>query len=134
MSSKSFRGAMVALLSGAAGFLPEAVHATPAFARQVNLQCTACHTEFPILNDFGRSFKLGGYTMSADQTQLPPIAFMLQPGFTHTQAGIPGGAAPGFKDNNNVALGTASIFYSGRLFGPYANSLFGQNAGDMPTP
>ncbi len=131
MSSNFLRGAVAAILSSVAAFIPASVQATPAFARQVNLQCTACHTEFPILNDFGRSFKLGGYTMSADQTMLPPIAFMLQPGFTHTQAGIPGGAAPGFRDNDNFALGTASIFYSGRLFGPYAKTLFGDNAGDV---
>jgi hypothetical protein len=129
MFPRFLRVSALALLLSLVGFRPLLVQATPAFARQVNLQCTACHIEFPILNDFGRSFKLGGYTMSAEQTQLPPIAFMLQPGFTHTQNGIPGGAAPGFKDNDNFALGTASIFYSGRLFGPYANSLFGENAG-----
>ena len=116
-------------LSTAAWLLPEEVRATPAFARQVNMQCIACHIEFPILNDFGRAFKLGGYTLSAEQTLLPPLAVMAQPGFTHTQESIPGGAAPGYHGNNNVALGQVSVFYTGRLFGPYANSLFGPTAG-----
>ena len=107
---------------------PLASHATPAFARQTDLQCSACHTEFPILNDFGRFFKLGGFGMSAEKTDLPPIAFMVQPGFTHTQAPVAGGAAPDFHENNNFALANASIFYSGRLFGPYANALFGPSA------
>ena len=53
--------------------------ALPSFARQMNLQCIACHTDFPQLTDMGRQFKLSGYTMSAETSDLPPIAFMLQP-------------------------------------------------------
>jgi hypothetical protein len=104
-----------------------ALRAVPAFARQMNMSCTACHTEFPQLNDFGRLFKLSGYTMSTEQSDLPPIALMFQPSFTHTQKDQAGGAAPGFKDNNNPALTQASIFYAGRLFGPYAKDVFGQD-------
>src|SRR5580658_745196 len=106
----------IALLVGAT-----TCHALPSFARQLNMQCIACHTEFPILNDMGRQFKLSGYTMSADATDLPPIAFMLQPSFTNTQVGQAGGAAPGFANNNNFAVTQFSIFYAGRLFGPYAS-------------
>ncbi len=102
-------------------------HALPSFARQLDLQCIACHSEFPILTDMGRQFKLSGYTMSADDSNLPPIAFMLQPSFTNTQASQPGGAAPGFSDNNNFAVTQFSVFYAGRLFGPYASKLFGQD-------
>ena len=93
----------------------------------MNMPCIACHTEFPVLTAFGRQFKLSGYTMSTDQTDLPPLAFMLTPSFTHTQAGQAGGAAPGFGNNNNFALSQASIFYAGRLFGPYASKLFGDD-------
>ena len=106
-------------------------HATPAFARQMDVQCTACHVEFPILNDFGRYFKLRGYSMSGEQTELPPIAVMVQPGFTHTQTGVPGGPANGFHDNDNFALGTASLFYTGRLFGPYAHAIFGESTANF---
>ena len=131
MKRHSLLHRLLPLFAIAVLLVPFSGRATPALARQVNLQCTACHTEFPILNDFGRAFKLGGYTMSAELTDLPPIAFMVQPGFTHTQAGVPGGAAPGFRDNNNFALGTASIFYNGRLFGPYAKSLFGPSTAEF---
>lgn len=95
------------------------------------MQCAVCHTEFPILTDMGRQFKLSGYTMSADQTDLPPIAVMLQPSFTLTQAGQDGGAAPGFANNNNYAMSQVSIFYAGRLFGPYASSWFGSDAASV---
>ncbi len=94
----------------------------------MNMQCIACHTEFPILNEFGRQFKLNGYTMSTGQSDAPPFAVMLQPSFTRTQAAQPGGAAPGFSDNNNPALTQASIFYAGRLFGPYPAKLFSADA------
>jgi len=105
--------------------------ALPSFARQMNLQCIACHSEFPVLTDLGRQFKLSGYTMSSDQSELPPIAIMLQPSFTVTKAGQDGGAAPGFANNNNYAMSQVSVFYAGRLFGPYAQKLLGADAASI---
>ena len=101
-----------------------ATYALPSFARQMNVQCIECHTAFPMLNQYGRNFKLSGYTSSADDSMLPPLAVMLMPSFTHTAVAQAGGAAPGFSDNNNTAMTQASIFYAGRLFGPYAKSMF----------
>lgn len=133
------------LLLAVALMAPAAARALPSFARQMNMQCTACHTEFPVLNQYGRQFKLLGYTLSAEQpqpspdagqtqppsdsglTQLPPIAVMLQPSFTNTEAPQAGGAAPGFGDNNNFAVTQLSVFYAGRLFGPYADEVFGKD-------
>jgi hypothetical protein len=55
-------------------------HAVPAFARQTNMPCQACHYQtFPALNSFGRAFKAGGFTMmmqtglSGDDLSLPPV-------------------------------------------------------------
>src|SRR5476649_1435688 len=85
------RGAMLALflLAGAMGlpFGAPNCRALPSFARQLKMSCIACHTEFPVLNEFGRQFKLNGYTLSAGSFSLPPIAVMLQPSFTQTQSG-----------------------------------------------
>jgi hypothetical protein len=108
--------------------VPSLGRAVPSFARQMNLQCMVCHTDFPVLTAFGEQFKLSGYTLSTGQTDLPPLAVMLQPSFTHTAAGLSGGAAPHFGDNNKWAVNQASIFYSGRLFGPYAAKIFGPDA------
>lgn len=105
--------------------------AVPSFARQTGLQCAACHTSFPQLTPFGRDFKLHGYTMSNDQSDMPPLAVMLQPSFTHTSAGQPGGAADGFGENNNWALTQASLFYAGRILGPYAKDLLGEDLGAL---
>ncbi len=119
-----------AFLGGACVFvLTHLSEATPSFARQTGLSCSACHTEFPILNEYGRQFKISGYTMSSGQTKLPPLAAMLQPSFNFTNKGQPGGAAPHFGENSNLALTQASIFYAGRLFGPYAEDLFGSSIG-----
>ena len=45
--------------------------AIPAFARQTGLECSACHFQhFPVLNNFGRAFKAGGYTMTGSQEKV----------------------------------------------------------------
>ena len=49
---------------------PEA-SAVPAFARQTGMACNACHFQhFPLLNEFGRSFKVAGYTMMGTQAKI----------------------------------------------------------------
>ncbi len=117
------------LIAIAALATPLASRALPSFARQMNTDCITCHTAFPVLNQFGRQFKLSGYTTSGEEpNNYLPIAVMLQPSFTHTAKGQDGGAAPGFSDNNNWALNQASVFYAGRVFGPFAERLFGKDA------
>ena len=110
-----------------AAFCANAAHALPSFARQMNMACIACHTEYPELTPVGRQFKLSGYTMSTGDSNLPPLAVMLQPSWTRTEKGQSGGAAPGFGANNNFAITQASAFYAGRLFGPYGKALLGEN-------
>jgi hypothetical protein len=57
-------------LLAAAAFSPQ-VSALPAFARQTGMECSACHQQhFPVLNNFGRAFKAGGYTMIGAQGQI----------------------------------------------------------------
>jgi len=120
------------LLLAAALLAPATSQALPSFARQMNMQCSDCHTEFPVLNQFGRQFKLMGYALAADQpSDMLPIAVMLQPSFTNTQAAQAGGAAPGFSANNNFAVTQVSAFYAGRLFGPFAADLFGKDGADF---
>ena len=42
--------------------VPYESHAVPSFARQVKKPCTACHTIWPNLNQYGRQFKVKAYT------------------------------------------------------------------------
>jgi hypothetical protein len=95
---------------------PTMAHAVPSFARQTGLQCDACHTAYPQLNEFGRSFKLNSYSFEGGDSKLPPVAVMVQPSFTHTEKSQAGGAAPHFGDNNNFAVSQASIFYGGKIY------------------
>ena len=51
------------LLAAAYLALPGAALAVPSYARQTGLACEACHTVFPQLTPFGRTFKASGYTL-----------------------------------------------------------------------
>lgn len=89
--------------------------ALPLYARQTGQPCATCHTAFLELTPFGRRFKLGGYTLDGGDWKGPPFAVMLQPTFTNTQAPQPGGAAPGFGVNNDLAMQQISLFTGGRI-------------------
>jgi hypothetical protein len=83
--------------------------AIPSFARQTRMPCSACHTQFPELNEFGRIFKLNGYTLSAIEkieaadtagrqelslNLMPIVSIMAQMSWTQTtkpQGGSPNG-------------------------------------------
>ncbi len=84
---------------------PAPASAVPSFARQTSMECAACHNPFPQLTEFGRSFKLNGYTLAAGQAieaesgasqpalhiaAIPPFSVMLQSSFTRTATDVPG--------------------------------------------
>ncbi len=100
-------------------------HAVPSFARQTQLGCNACHTQFPELNTFGREFKLMGYTLSAgaqlearddeQQTslslgQLPPVSMMFQSGYTQVRDSV-----PDTQDNDLQLPQELSLFLAGKI-------------------
>lgn len=113
---------------------PGAAHAVPSFARQTGMPCTSCHTEFPQLTPFGRFFKLTGYTLSGGDTRLPPLAVMANGGFTHTDGDQDRHElGEDYKQNDNWSFNQVSLFYAGRLVGPYSETLetaIGEQAGD----
>src|ERR1700722_10632346 len=65
-------------------------HAIPSFARQTGMPCSQCHTlSFgPALTEYGREFKLNGYTWG-DGDHPMPLALMVQGGFSHSAASLP---------------------------------------------
>jgi len=88
-----FIGLGLALLAGRA-------EAVPSFARQTGMACAACHTVFPELNSFGRTFKRNGYTLTGIKqvqakessstgglqvNQIPPLSMMLQVSGTYSK-------------------------------------------------
>jgi hypothetical protein len=82
-----------------------AAHAgIPSFTRQTGLACNVCHTAFPQLTQFGRLFKLNGYTLTGLQNVeagaegqrqslriglIPPVSAMVQTSFTQTSKAQP---------------------------------------------
>lgn len=92
----------------------EPVQALPSYARQTGQQCAACHNGFPELTPYGRQFKLNGYVWTGGTTNYPPIAAVTTPTFTNTAKGVPGGLAPGFGYNNDLAF-AGSLFYGGKI-------------------
>ena len=91
--------------------------AVPSFAIQTGQPCAACHIGAfgPQLTPYGRDFKLHGYVASDGRDHGLPLALTTQSSFTHTLQSQPGGAAPGFRDNDNFAFDQASLYWAGRL-------------------
>jgi hypothetical protein len=55
--------------------------AVPAYSRQTNMACNACHFQsFPALNEFGRTFKASGYTMMGSQQKIAGADGLSLPG------------------------------------------------------
>ena len=42
--------------------------ATPQFTKEYHIQCNACHSAFPVLNETGRTFLRNGFRFSVDET------------------------------------------------------------------
>lgn len=110
---------------GVAGFLlllawTEA-RAIPSFTRQTGMACNACHTVFPELTPFGRTFKLGGYTLSKSGKSYefpPPLSAGAQFSFTNVEKSMPP-KTPAFESrgNDNVnAPQNLSLYYGGKIY------------------
>jgi hypothetical protein len=109
--------AFVATISLASLLTVQPASAVPSFARQTGQPCANCHTAFPELTPFGRRFKLSGYTLPGGSPTLPPIAALLQQGFTHTQSAQDGPPAPGTRVNDNFVTQQITGFYAGQVYG-----------------
>lgn len=81
----------------------QTARAVPSYARQTGMSCNLCHTAFPELTQFGRTFKASGYTLSqmkkihsAKSGKLPPLelndtfplSVMVQAAFTETMESV----------------------------------------------
>jgi hypothetical protein len=129
------RGKLSVLLASAGavllfGFTGES-HAVPSYARQTGMACQACHTVFPELTPFGRSFKLNAYqidnlpqvqgiTSSKEYelllNQVPPFSVMFQASYTRTKAAVPDTATGTNSQDGQVLFPQqASLFYAGRI-------------------
>ena len=122
MAKFFFRRNLIALLNAVAlsgGLLwlgTGVAEAVPSFARQTGQPCASCHTAFPELTPFGRSFKLNGYTLEGGDSKLPAVSAMVQTAFTHYAKSLDASPGNGFGTNNNFdPAQQASLFYAGRI-------------------
>jgi hypothetical protein len=115
LSTSVLLGAAVCAALLGIGLSPRQAFSLPLYARQTGQPCATCHTAIWELTPFGRRFKLGGYTLGGGDWSGPPFAVTLQPSYTHTQVGQPGGAAPHFGANNNIDVQAVSLFTGGRI-------------------
>jgi hypothetical protein len=110
------------------------VLAIPAFARKYGLPCSACHTAWPELNNFGQVFRDNGYQLMNDRDspiyQNPtyfPITFRITPNWhlestTHQPVdSIPGGVGGSIPQDKTVTahgfdLSGLDIWTAGTLF------------------
>src|ERR1700722_8005273 len=91
--------------------------ALPSFARQTGKPCSQCHSVAygPALTAYGRQFKLNGYVWGDANQIIPPVALMVQGGFTHTSKDQVDQPAPHFATNDNLSVDQVSLFYGGRI-------------------
>ena len=97
-------------------------HAVPSMARQTGYQCSKCHAGYPELTNFGRQFKLGGYTMSSEKwdesTTMSriPVSAALQVSRTASSNVSAGGVeSTDFPNDRKTILQTAAIYYGGKI-------------------
>ena len=111
-----------------------AVRAIPAFARKYGLPCSACHTAWPELNNFGQVFRDNGYQLGNERDspiwQSPayfPITFRITPQWHRestnnlTVDSIPGSGAgshlvSGTVQQNGFDLSGMDLWSAGTLY------------------
>lgn len=112
------------LLAISGGLLTSSTaNAIPSFARQTGMPCNSCHTVFPELTAFGRSFKLGGYTLgsSLDDKQFPenlPLTVGLQISDTSVKDRSTGvDPEEDFVQTNKPIVQLLGLYYGGKIAG-----------------
>ena len=129
VSGFRYRQLAVAAMALAAPLLPSSAQAIPAFARQTEQPCAACHIGSfgPQLTDFGRDFKLNGYVWGkAEVKPWEHLSAMLYGGLEHYGKGIDNSGSNGprnavgplstYNSNDNLSLDQVSLFYGGRIY------------------
>ncbi|MFA7355243.1 MAG: hypothetical protein WCZ70_11550, partial [Sulfurimonadaceae bacterium] len=68
---KSFSAKKIISIVSLSLMCATAAEATPAFARQMDMDCMSCHFQnVPKLNSFGREFKMSGFTMTSGKEEM----------------------------------------------------------------
>ncbi|MBS0212700.1 MAG: cytochrome C [Proteobacteria bacterium] len=89
--------------------------ALPMFARQTGQNCMACHAggQFPELTQYGRLFKLTGYTMGQRTIPLSAMAVVSDSKIMNTNKSQ--NPREDFQKNGSLIFATASAFIGGKI-------------------
>lgn len=103
------------LLFGTALAFHRPAQAVPAFAEQTGRNCAACHVGGfgPQLTQFGREFKLGGYTLRLHPSI--PLSAMAVGSYVHTKKAQEEPPSDDSKTNNNTSFDQGSVFIAGGI-------------------
>jgi hypothetical protein len=134
VSALSLSGAhgirLAALSIGAFVSFSEMAAAVPAFAVQTGQPCASCHVGGfgPQLTQFGREFKMNGYTMRAvGQWDAAPVSMMAVASYIRTLRDQESAPAAHYSTNNNLTLDQASVFLAGGFgqhFGAFVQATY----------
>jgi hypothetical protein len=109
--------ALLAVTLGiAAAMLPMNSQALPLFARQTGQNCVACHAggQFPELTQYGRMFKLTGYTIG-DRAKVP-VSVMGQATYSKVRdISKSDDPAADFQKNGTPIFAGGSVFLGGKI-------------------
>ena len=115
--------ALIALASALSTYADKS-QAVPSMARQMGVQCSACHTVFPELTAFGRQFKLRAYSLAVPKEKSTdsmfgdvPISALLQVSRTSTKNVNTPGADPAeqFPHDRDTIVQGAGLYYGGKI-------------------
>jgi hypothetical protein len=104
--------ALLVVLAG----LPHIAMAVPSFAAQTGLPCAQCHVVAfgPQLTEYGRQFKLNGYTFAKQDRSLNiPLSATIIAGYNNLSKAAP--APSPYSDKENLALQSVSVYFAGRI-------------------
>ncbi|HEY1448826.1 MAG TPA: hypothetical protein VGF33_09835 [Caulobacteraceae bacterium] len=96
------------------GVSTTAARAVPAFAAQTGQPCSTCHVGGfgPQLTEFGRNFKLNGYTARTVGFNVP-LSAMAVASYVRTQKDQDSPPAPHYSANDNATIDQVSLFIAG---------------------
>jgi hypothetical protein len=94
---------------------PESASAIPLFNRQTGQNCVACHAggQFPELTNYGRLFKMTGYTLGVRTVPVSMMALGSLSKVASTSKSDDPGAD--FQKNDKPIFATASLFLGGKI-------------------
>jgi len=89
--------------------------ALPSFATQTGLPCAQCHVMAfgPQLTEYGRQFKLNGYTFEKPGGVKIPLDVTMTGGYSNLSQGAP--TPSPFSNDENLALQQVSVYFAGRI-------------------